>query len=55
MKTVAMSQSGPSDVTAAPPANADTTAEPSASRRDLLRYGAVALGAAAAAGRRLPG
>ena len=45
-----MSQSGSGDAAAAPPANADTTTEPSASRRDLLPYGAVAFGAAAAAG-----
>ena len=35
---------------AAPPADSRTGTEPAASRRDLLRYGAVALGAAAAAG-----
>jgi hypothetical protein len=45
-----LAPSAPADAAAPPPANEDTAKEPSASRRDLLRYGAVALGAAAAAG-----
>jgi hypothetical protein len=49
LKAVAMSLSVADNV-AAPPRHDEGGSEPSASRRDLLRYGAVALGAAAAAG-----
>src|SRR5688500_13903451 len=51
LQAVAMSLSVASSPGApSPPPNEAAGAEPSASRRDLLRYGAVALGAAAAAG-----
>ena len=50
LKVGAMPQSAPADAAARLPANGDAGTEPSASRRDLLRYGAAALGAAAAAG-----
>jgi hypothetical protein len=48
LRTLVDAPPGTSD--AAVPPHEQTDAEPSASRRDLLRYGAVALGAAVAAG-----
>ena len=50
LKSLTISTSVPGNAAPSPSVNEDAGTEPSASRRDVLRYGAAALGAAAAAG-----
>ena len=50
LKSLVISTSVPGNAAPSPSVKEDAGTEPSASRRDMLRYGAVALGAAAAAG-----